>query len=211
MEPQFPGNSKRPISNRDEPKKVERVVEGEVVRRKTPIGRRLSQNLIGGDAQSVWGFMFGEVLIPAVRDMVYDAFTGGMERAIFGDNAPSRGRGRGHSRSGHTPYNQMSSRGRNSRDEPRRELSRRARSNHSLDEIVIPTRVEAEEVLDRMDALLDKFDSATVADFYELCGISGNYTDNKYGWTDIGGASIHRNRGRDGGYVISMPRPEPLD
>lgn len=209
---QFPGNSKRPERARDElPKKVERVVQGEVVRRKTPLGRRMTQNLIGGDAQSVWGYMFGEVLIPAARDMIADALTGGIERAIFGDSAVGRSRGRSRSGgSGRTDY-QSSFRGggRTSRyDEPRRELSKRARSTHSFDEIVLEQRVEAEEVLDRLDAMLDKYDSVTVADFYELCGVSGNYTDQKYGWTNIAGASVQRVRG---GYLMRMPPPEPLD
>lgn len=207
---QFPGNSKRPERSREEPKKAERIVQGEVVRRKIPLGRRMTQNLIGGDAQSVWGYMIGEVLIPAARDMIADALTGGVERAIFGDSA---GRHRGRSRgglSGRTDYHGISSsRGRpGHRDEPRRELSRRSRSTHNFDEIVLDQRVEAEEVLDRMDAWIDKYDSVSVADFYEMCGVSSNYTDNKYGWTDIRGASIHRVRG---GYLIKLPPPEPLD
>jgi hypothetical protein len=211
---QFPGNSKRPIRperEREEPKKVERVVQGEVVRRKTPLGRRMTQNLIGGDAQSVWGYMFGEVLIPAARDMIADALTGGIERAIFGDGAISRGRGRGRGAASRTDYHGISSgRSRGSlRDEPRgREISKRSRSSHNFDEIILEHRVEAEEVLDRLDAMLDKYDSVTVADFYELCGVSGNYTDQKYGWTTLAGCTPQRVRG---GYLLRMTPPEPLD
>ena len=169
---QFPSNSKRPERSRDEPKKVERVVQGEVVRRKTPLGRRLTQNIIGGDAQSVWGYMFGEVLIPAARDMVSDALTGGIERAIFGEGS-NRTRGSHRGRPARTDYNNMASRSRlvNQRDEPRREMSRRSRVTHNFDEIVLEQRVEAEEVLDRMDAWLDKYNFVSVAEFYELCGV----------------------------------------
>lgn len=205
---QFPSNSKRPSRSRDEPKKVERVVQGEVVRRKTPIGRRLSRNLIGGDAQSVWGYVFGEVLIPAARDMVADAVSGGVERMIFGESAGgSRNRSRRGS-SGHTPYNRYHQSSRSSRDEPRREISRRARATHSFDEIILKTRVEAEEVLDRLDDLCDRYDAASVADLYELVGVSGNYTDDKWGWTDIRGAGIQHVRG---GYLLNLPKPEPID
>ena len=208
---QFPSNSKRPERTRarEEPKKIERVVQGEVLRRKTPLGRRMTQNLIGGDAQSVWGYMFGEVLIPAARDMIADALTGGIERAIFGDSHMGRrSRSRGGA-AGRTDYHGISSRGRSvGRDEPRRAISQRSRSTHNFDEIVLEQRVEAEEVLDRLDAMLDKYDSVTVADFYELCGVSGNYTDQKYGWTSIAGATVQRVRG---GYLMRMPPPEPLD
>lgn len=204
---QFPSNSKRPERSREEPKKVERVVQGEVVRRKIPLGRRVTQNLIGGDAQSVWGYVSTDILAPAFRDLIEDAFVGFITKMVRGDDARySSGRTR-HSRGGRTDYHGISSR-RLSRDEPRRELSRRARSSHNFDEIVLENRVDAEEVLDRMDAWLDKYDVVSVAEFYELCGVSGNYTDQKYGWDDIRGASIHRVRG---GFLIKMPPPEPLD
>lgn len=206
---QFPSNSKRPTRARDEPKQIQRVVEGEVVRRKTPLGRRLAQNLIGGDAQSVWGYVFGEVLIPAARNTIADAVSGGIERMVFGD---SSGPTRRHSRSGgpigHTPYHRYHGNGRSSRDEPRREISRRARATHSFDEIILKSRVEAEEVLDRLDDLIDKYDAASVADLYELVGVSGNYTDDKWGWSDIRGAAIQHVRG---GYLLNLPKPEPID
>lgn len=206
----YPSNSKNVPRAKDEPKKVERVVQGEVVRRKTPLGRRMSQNLLGGDAQSVWGYVFGEVLIPAARDMIADAVSGGVERMIFGDSAsPSRrSRSRGGSNRYQTDYNSVT-RGRSYREEPRREVSRKSRSNHDFDEIVLETRVEAEEVLDRMEDMIDKYDHVSVADFYELCGVSSNYTDNKWGWFQLNGANVSRTRG--GGYLVSLPRPEIID
>lgn len=205
---QFPGNSRRPPTprTRDEPKKIERVVTGEVVRRKTPLGRRVSQHLIGGDVQSVWGYVFGEVLIPAARDMIADAVSGGVERMIFPDSTTRRGRSRG----GYTPYNRYSSpSGRSARDEPRREISRRGRASHNIDEIILPSRVEAEEVLDRLFDWLERYEQVSVAELYEMVGISGNYIDNKWGWTDLRTASVSR-AGRQG-YLLNLPRPEPLD
>jgi hypothetical protein len=48
----------------------------------------------------------------------------------------------------------------------------------------------------------------SVADFYDLVGVDGTYTDNKYGWTNIRNAYV--NRVRDG-YVIKLPRAISLD
>lgn len=210
---EFPSNSRRSertARNEDEPKKIVPVVRGEATRRKTPLGKRMSRNILGGDVQSVWGYMFGEVLVPAARNMIADALTGGVERAIFGDNVgPGRTRSRSVS-SGNRDYNGISRGSRTMyREEPRREISRRARSNHEFDEIVLETRMEAEEVLDRMESMIHKYDHVSIAEFYELCGISSNFTDNKWGWTEIHGWSISRARG--GGYVINLPSPEPLD
>lgn len=203
---QFPSNSRRPPRARDEPKKIERVVTGDVVRRKTPLSRRMSQNLIGGDVQSVWGYVIGDVLIPAARDMVADASSSFVERLLFGE--AHRG-GRSRSRGGHVAYNRYSApSGGRPRDEPRREISRRARANHSFDEVILSTRVEATEVLDRLDDLIEKYDSVSVADLYGMCDISANYTDDRWGWTDLRSAGISHVRN---GYLLNLPKPEPLD
>lgn len=209
---QFPGNSRRPERAReDAPKKqVERVIQGEVTRRKTPLGRRFTQHIIGGDAQSVWGHVIGNVLVPYARDMISDAATTFIDSMIFGDSGGGRGRSRGRSIGGRTDYQSPFGRSRGSSryDEPKRELSRRARSTHDFDEILVDLRVDAEEVLDRLEAMLDKYDSVTVADFYELCGVDASYTDQKYGWTSLAGATINRVRGK---WAMRMPAPEPLD
>jgi hypothetical protein len=86
-------------------------------------------------------------------------------------------------------------------------LSRRARANFDFDEIILPTRVEAEEVIDRMFDLVAKYEMVTVADLYDLVGIQGNYTDEKYGWEDVRGAGVTR---VSNGYLLDIPRPEPL-
>lgn len=203
---QFPSNSKQPSRGREEPKEVRRVVQSQVVRRKTPIGRRMAQNLIGGDAQSVWGHVSGDILAPAFRDLIEDAFIGFITRLIRGEDSrySSRSRSRG---GGHTPYNRYSS-SRGPRDEPRREISRRGRETHNFDEIILPQRVEAEEVLDCLEDLITRYESATVADLYGLIGASANYTDAKWGWYDIRSARVDHVRG---GYLLNLPKPEPVD
>ena len=56
--------------------------------------------------------------------------------------------------------------------------------------------------------LIERYQSATVADLYELVGVQGSYTDDKWGWVDIRGAGITRVRN---GYLLDLPRPQPLD
>jgi hypothetical protein len=48
----------------------------------------------------------------------------------------------------------------------------------------------------------------SVADLYDLVGVTGNYTDNKYGWTDIRSASVIRVRD---GYMLKLPKALPLN
>ena len=79
---------------------------------------------------------------------------------------------------------------------------------YSYDDIIIDTRGEAEAVLSRMDEIMDTYGLVRVADLYDLVGVSGNPTDNSYGWTNIRNAEVVRVRD---GYKIKMPRAMPID
>lgn len=214
----FPANSrevKRPVKStgsveKTEEKKVERVVESEVIRRKKPLGKRFLETFIGGDAKSVLNYVVFDVLLPAAKDTAADAVSQGIERMLFGEvRSTSRrtGTSPGGQRQAYTSYNRFSSASPSRREDPRGP-SRQNRATHNFEEIILATRVEATEVIERLFDLVSQYESATVADLYELVGISGNYTDEKWGWSDIRGAGVTRVRN---GYLLDLPRPEPLD
>lgn len=73
----------------------------------------------------------------------------------------------------------------------------------------LKTRGEAEEVLSQMEAMLDRYKLVRVADLYDMAGITHDYTDNDYGWTNLRSADIVRTR--DGWYMIRLPRAVPID
>jgi hypothetical protein len=214
----FPSNSHRikPVLKDEEPpKKVEKVIEGEVLRRKKPLSKRLAENFVGGDSKTVGSYILFDVLLPAAKDMMADATSLGVERLLFGEaRSTSRRTGLrpGQSNSSYISYNRYPPTNATSyghREDPRGPTpSRRARATHNFDEIILATRVEAEEVVDRLFDLVSRYESATVADLYELVGIAVNYTDNKWGWTDLRGAGVARVRN---GYLLDLPRPESLD
>ena len=57
--------------------------------------------------------------------------------------------------------------------------------------------------------MIDQYGEATVADFYELVGVTGNgYTDRSYGWKDLKQAYISRVRE---GFLFNLPRCIELD
>lgn len=202
---EYPSNSRNPQENGKD-KKIEQVVSGEVLRRKKPLGKRFTETFVGGDARSVASYVFLDVLIPAAKDMIADAMSMGVEKMLYGDvrSTSRRGASRGQP-SGYVSYNRFSTSSR--REEPRGP-SRRARATHDFDEIVLATRVEAEEVIDRLFDIVSRYEVATVKDLYELVGERSDYTDEKWGWADIRGAGVTRVRN---GYLLDLPKPEPLD
>ena len=54
---------------------------------------------------------------------------------------------------------------------------------------------------------MEEYSFVRVADLYDLVGVTGLFTDNNYGWTNIRNAKIVRVRD---GYKIDMPRALPL-
>jgi hypothetical protein len=198
-----------------EPKKIDKVVKNEVRRRKTPLGKRFAETFVGGDANSVVSYVVFEVLVPAAKDMVSDAFSQGIDRMLFGESRSSRRSSRTGGTNGYVSYNRMATNGnkpRNGLDEfARRDPSRRSRSAHDFDEIILATRVEGEEVIRRLYDILEQYETATVADLYEMVGVTPSYTDGKWGWGPGGlqGATVSRTRG--GGYLLDLPKPEPVD
>lgn len=210
---EFPSNSRRQTEstgNKPEPKKIEQIATGDVVRRKKPLGRRFSETFVGGDAKSAGAYVLFDVLLPAAKDMVADAMSMGVEKMLFGEaRSTSRRGGTRSSTNSYVSYNRYAPTNPTTRrEEPRANPSRRARASHDFDEIILATRVEAEEVVDRLFDLVSRYESATVSDLYELVGVAGTFTDEKWGWTDIRGAGVSRVRN---GYLLDLPKPEPLD
>jgi hypothetical protein len=207
----FPSNSREPRLVKDEKpqeKVVLKVIEGGVVRRKKPLGTRLPETFFGGDTKGVFEYVIADVLIPAWQDMVADAVTEGIQRMVFGESRPVNRRV-GHRPDPRTGPNNATNYNRYSRrEEPRPTLSRRARATHDFDEIVLPTRSEALDVISHLEMIIDRYEATSVKDLYDLVGEDANYTDEKWGWTDLSSATVRR---VSNGYVLSLPKTEALD
>ncbi len=71
-------------------------------------------------------------------------------------------------------------------------------------EILVPTRDEAETVLETMQTLVEQYEAATVADLYTLVALATHAIDHSIGWKDLAKAAITPARG--GGWYLTMPR-----
>lgn len=197
-------NDYKPNSNRlreeqkVQEKRVEKpVVKGTAVVKKKSALSKFADEFISEDAKNVKSYVLGEVLIPSIKKAICDIVIDSINMILYGGTRGDRRR----STADRVSYSSFS----RSESRPLRE----ARSAYSFDDIRLETRGEAQEVLDRMDELMEAYGLVRVADFYDLVGVTGNYTDNKYGWTNIRSAEIVRLR--DGGYVIKLPRAMQID
>lgn len=189
-------NEKKQVENSNLPeKRAEKVVRGKV-KTKTNNARKLTDIFISEDAANVKNYIIMDVIVPSIKKAVYDLIVGTLDMSLYG------GRGSGGKRPtadkiSYRDYNSVS------RRDDRSYGSTRTASGYTYDDIVVETRGEAESVLARMDEIMEEYEQVRVADLYDLVGISGDYTDNKYGWTNIRNARVVRTRD---GYKIEMPR-----
>lgn len=177
-----------------EEKRVEKVVHGKVKTKENGV-RKLTDIFISEDVSNVKNYILMDVIVPAVKKAIYDLVVGTLDMSLYG----GRGNGR-RPTADKVSYRDYSS---VSRIDDRQ----RTTSGYSYDDIVLESRGEAEAVLSRMDEVMETYGIVRVADLYDLVGVTGDYTNNNYGWTNIRNAKIVRVRD---GYKIDMPRALPI-
>lgn len=194
--------SKTEAVKQAEEKRVEKVVTGKVVTKKKSGFSKFAGEFISEDAKNIKSYVIGDVLIPAFKKAISDIITDGIDIILYGGN--------GRSRSGRFNTDRVSYRSYydDRRPSDRLTTSRYSSNSYSYDDIILDSRGEAEEVLARMDELMDTYGLVRVADLKDLVGITGSYTDNKYGWTNIRNAEIVHVRD---GWMIKMPRAVAID
>lgn len=205
---EYPPNSKNPVPEvpKDDQPKIEPVVTGTVSRRKTPLSKKFKETFIGGDAKSVGTYLLTEIIVPTIKDTVADIVSHGIEQMVFGGNRSSVRRGATTRATGaaYTAYNRVTQA---VKADPRVSISRQGRAMHDFDEIILGSRVEAEEVIDRLIDRIGKYEQASVADLYELVGITPKYTDDRWGWQEFHGMGVEYVRS---GYLLKLPQPVAL-
>lgn len=195
----------KPAEDRE---KLDPIIHGKVVKKKPNILKRAARGMVADDVTNVGDFVFTDVLMPAVRNLVYDIVSQGAHRVLFGTSrAPRRGVGTGAYIGGganlKTAYHRVSN------DPVRSEptMSRSDMARHNFDELILDNHADAIEVLENLIARVDTYGSASVADLYDYLGVTGGFTDQAYGWKSLAGADVRQTRK---GYVFDLPRPIAL-
>lgn len=207
-----PGGEKEEIQS-EAPKLAPAKIVGTVSRRKKTFGRRVHELFLGGGEESggVLKYLFQDVLVPAVRDLVVDFVVQGVERSVYGQ---SRSTPRTRSSTGfrttsqprtHISYDQQSTMMRSRLSGPPTPQRRSIASPQmEVDDILVKHHVDAEVIVDGLNDLLEEYGQATVANLKELLNESAVPTDHKWGWDADAAFGIQR---VTGGFVIVLPKP----
>lgn len=193
---EFPSNSQNrnaKNSHGEKREKVDKVTTGKRIK-KTGVNK-VVDFIMGDDSRNVFSYLWNDILVPAAKNMMFDMIRDGAEMRIFGE---VRNRGaRNRRNETYVSYDQIS------RDRGRIEPRSHERKVAKPDEILIESREEAEEVLSRMYDYWETYGTVSLAEYYDLVGVVGDFTDNKWGWDSLKGSRILRVRD---GYIVDLPR-----
>lgn len=180
----------------------EKIIKGQAKVRKKSELQKFANTFVAEDVSKVKEFVLVDVLVPAIKKAISDIVVNGIDILLYGEAGRSN-RFKG-------PADKVSFRDYSNVSRRNNGSLRNARltSTYDYDDIILSTRGEAEQVIMQMDEIIDRYGVVRVADFYEMVGVTGQYTDNKYGWTDIRSAEPVRVRD---GYLIKLPRALPID
>lgn len=182
-----------------ERKKMEKVISGTAKTRKNDF-RKIVGSVIAEDPKNVKDRLVSDVVVPTIKKVIVDLIQDGISLLVYGQA--------GGRKPSSTPASKVSYRSfyDSSRAEPK--ATSNYASGYSYSDIVLDSRGDAEEVLDRLEESIKAYGMVSVADLYDLVGISGEFTDNKYGWYNLRGADVQR---VNNGYWLKLPRAQALN
>lgn len=187
---------------KQERRKIEKVVRGTAKTKKKSEISKFANAFVPENKANIRDYIVWDVIFPTIKDTVWEILSNGIHMVLFGESS----RGRKNSTPGsRVNYNNISSGTSRSID---RFADNKTRNGYSYDNVYLESRGEAEEVLTRMDELIELYGTVSIADLYDLVGITGQYTDNKYGWRNLRNAEAVRTRD---GYLLKLPKALPLD
>lgn len=189
-------------SNSLEKKPAIKRIPGKVVA-KTP---GFFERVLGAHKDEIGEYVIWDILIPSIKSTISDIISNGIEMILYGE--PRRGgRDRDRDRVGsRISYTKYYDRGEREHDRDRRQT--RPIKRYDVDDVVLDTRQDCEDVISQLVDLISQYGVVTVANLYDIVGFPDEYPDNKYGWTNLSGAGYRHVRE---GYILELPRPVALD
>lgn len=179
------------------PKKqgVKQVAAGKI--RKQSVGEKFKEAFIAEDAKTVKQYVIFDVIFPGLKDLTLSILHGAVDMIFTGRTSNKK---KGFYSVNHNNYGGYYG-GSGSQ-------SQAVQKSHTYENVTFTTRNEADDVLEQMKLYLDEYHRVSIATFNELAGVTGDYTDNRYGWKSLADAKVMYHQGE---YFIDFPRPRDLN
>jgi len=183
-------------------KKIEKVTTGKVTIKKKSAFAKIKELFISEDSDKVGSYILMDVLVPSIKRAIVDIIKSSADM-IFGTKGSSPSPSSKITFGG-TPYVNYAYTSSTRKPDP----VNVARSQYEVGDFNFETRADAEEVLSSLEAIIEAYGKASVADLCDLVGAPYEYVANKYGWKNLHDAVAIRT---SSGYSLRLPKSIPLE
>lgn len=196
--------------SKEAPPKVTPVIKADqVVSTKKSLGQKFFDTFVREDLNDIKSWIITDVVVPGVKNTVLDM----LSMLFFGGS--NRYRRGGYYNSENVSYNNYNTYYR-SQYNGRVNHNSRSTQNHApsisdkIDyrNIILASREGAEDVINQMRYRIDKFGQVSIAEMLDAMSITGEYTDNNWGWRNPNDIGIRRVAN---GWLIDVPEAEWID
>ena len=202
------------VKPRIKPKQEQVIASGRVKIKKRSAWRKAKHRIFEQEGKEIKDYVVNDVVIPAAKETLWTVVSNALEMLLYGSesvHATRRTRNLfgGQRYGNYVSYNSISN-NRNNTSPVRSSLgsSTSVRNSVSLDDFIFPSRREALDFLARMRGVLNDYDYITVADVYNMFGVtSPSYTYNNFAWDKELLRDVDAYRTRDG-YLLDLPDPK---
>lgn len=178
-------------------KRVQKVVRGKARVKQQSGLSKVARVFISDDVHNVREYLLHDIAIPTLKKAALSTLD-----MILNGGTPTYTGGRSStSKVSYSKYYE------DPRDSHR--ASSAPKDRFDFNTIEFETRGEAEAVRASMIEAIERWGIVSVADMYDMAGLTQPYTSNKYGWTSLRNSEVVRQLG--GGYIIKLPKSMPID
>lgn len=178
-----------------------------VVSTKKPLSKKFAETFIEEDVKDVKSYIVMDVIIPGIKNTILDV----LSMMFFREPYDRRG---GHKSSRDDRYEYSARYKYRSNGDSKSRRDRRDDDRYEQDDkvdyrnIILRNRSDAEEVVEQMRKRIRQYDTASIADLFDLIDVTGKYTDNNWGWDREEEIGIRR---VSQGYLIDVAEAKLLD
>ena len=173
--------------------------------------RALRKIFQADDVSSIKEIIINEVVIPSIRDTLYNGIENALHILLYGQTAPSK-------KSGGGSVSFISYNNAYRKDTPKTTVSTINTSAKLPDAAMGLTQQEAEDLKAELLGAVEDFGYVSVAEFKQYINSKDIvHTDSKWGWTNLDRMSIRRYRDADDNgnigyyYMLELPKPGVLE
>lgn len=196
-----PDNAPKEQEETHEVEESKKIVTKPVKKKKKGLIERLVIGIIGPDGLPAVGAYLGrEVVAPALKDLLVNSLKSGIDMMAYRNSGQPPAAH--HTRTPARPQTNYAANYQPSTQVAKAVNPRAVRT--MVEDYMIMDRGEAVRVIQQLTAAAEKFNTVSIADYYDLIDVESKYTDFNFGW-DAGLLSQAVLQPSNGGYIIKFP------